>query len=106
MFKIPVCAAIPAELMENGLQVRCVPCGAHTVLSTVAVSFCERDFPSYLTLKRSNLMKVVDMTEGNARKHPWGALLETNTYHTVSYNPHEGQLVGFEPCTLFLTLQY
>lgn len=51
-------------------------------------------------------MKVVDMTEGIAGKHPWGALLETNTYHTISYNPHEGQLVGFEPCTLFLTLQY
>lgn len=51
-------------------------------------------------------MKVVDMTEGIAGKHLWGVLLETNTYHTISYNPHEGQLVGFEPCTLFLTLQY
>lgn len=41
MFEIPVCAAILADMLENVFEVCCVPQRAHTMLSTVAVLFCE-----------------------------------------------------------------
>lgn len=88
-FEIPICAAILAELLQNGFLVCCVP--HSTVLSTITFLFCEWGFFSFLGKisqhdnKEEQFDECTGQDKSGCKKVPQG----TNSYHTISYNLHE-----------------